>query len=332
MALNVKAAMAVCVSFMAGLCCLMYQVETPRVVAAAPLLHAAEYASRPVAGHPGLIAGDVEWREERARQFNRPNPLARLDTEADAHPTSAEALAARRETAPITAERPALPPLQRKEDPVVAAAELRIPPSPTALAARKVEPPELVARPVSNQQSAPVDVPAVQPPQPMSVVAPPTGPVPAAGSATARQTYTVAAGDSLTRIARRHYQSTDTRYVRLLLEANPQIAKRRNAVVLVGEELLLPPVAAEPTSATAPGAVAGGQPVERAVAPASAQKSAERWYTIQPRDTLERIAQRELDDGARWREILQLNEKLNPHRIQPGMRIKLPPADRIALR
>jgi len=67
-------------------------------------------------------------------------------------------------------------------------------------------------------------------------------------------------------------------------------------------------------------------------AEAPVKTGGERWYTIQRNDTLERIAQRYLKDGRRWREIAAMNRALDPHKIVPGTRIKLPPVIRLAQR
>jgi len=55
-------------------------------------------------------------------------------------------------------------------------------------------------------------------------------------------------------------------------------------------------------------------------------------YTIRKNDTLQSIARRLLDDPERWREIQKLNRDLDPRKIVPGMRIKLPPPVRVAAR
>ncbi len=54
-----------------------------------------------------------------------------------------------------------------------------------------------------------------------------------------------------------------------------------------------------------------------------------RDYTIQPNDILGEIAMRELGTSRRWREILELNPKLDPKRLRPGTVIKLPAMRRL---
>jgi nucleoid-associated protein YgaU len=50
-------------------------------------------------------------------------------------------------------------------------------------------------------------------------------------------------------------------------------------------------------------------------------------YTVDSGDNLSAIAQQELGDANRWREIYDLNKDVigkNPDLIQPGMELKLP--------
>ena len=50
-------------------------------------------------------------------------------------------------------------------------------------------------------------------------------------------------------------------------------------------------------------------------------------YTVDAGDNLSAIAQQELGDANRWREIYELNKDVigdNPDLIQPGMELKLP--------
>jgi len=50
-------------------------------------------------------------------------------------------------------------------------------------------------------------------------------------------------------------------------------------------------------------------------------------YTVDSGDNLSAIAQQELGDANRWREIYELNKDTigdNPDLIQPGMELKLP--------
>lgn len=143
--------------------------------------------------------------------------------------------------------------------------------------------------------------------------------------------YKVAKGDTLSRIARREFESSDPRLVHVLLNANPLIAKRKGRLI-AGEELLIPSAALANGLAGA-GKAPSGDTALAALAPGSkAETASPRWYTIQRNDSLTSIAKRFLDDGQRWREILKLNGSLDPHKIQPGVKIKLPPGIPIAQR
>jgi nucleoid-associated protein YgaU len=142
--------------------------------------------------------------------------------------------------------------------------------------------------------------------------------------------YRVAKGDTLMKIARREWNSDDRRLIALLGEANPQVRERKNHI-RIGEELVIPDAArvqiALGTGPTMPSAAAQTE-IDAAVDPAATD--AARWYTIRRKDTLASIARRFLNDSGRWREIVVLNGALNPRRIVPGMRIKLPPMLRLA--
>ena len=54
------------------------------------------------------------------------------------------------------------------------------------------------------------------------------------------------------------------------------------------------------------------------------KKPQPRYYTITIRDTLWSIAIRHLGDGARYKEILQLNPDLDPNKLPIGGKIILP--------
>jgi LysM repeat protein len=142
----------------------------------------------------------------------------------------------------------------------------------------------------------------------------------------------VAKGDTPSKIARREWNSADPRLAALLVEANPKVRERKG-VILAGEQLVVPSAAVvqRVLSGTSPqvalAATSGTGAGVQAAAPATADVQ---WYTIQRNDTLANIAKRFLKDPQRWREILALNRALDPRKISPGMRIKLPPALRLA--
>ncbi|HKD99403.1 MAG TPA: LysM peptidoglycan-binding domain-containing protein, partial [Planctomycetota bacterium] len=74
-----------------------------------------------------------------------------------------------------------------------------------------------------------------------------------------------------------------------------------------------PVIAAVPTPTT-PGAPQGG------IEP----KPSFRTYTVAKNDTLEKIAKRELGSSQKWRDIVKVNEGLDPKRLKAGASILLP--------
>ena len=61
-------------------------------------------------------------------------------------------------------------------------------------------------------------------------------------------------------------------------------------------------------------------------APKQPARPAERTYTVKQGDTLSDIAQRELGDASKWRQIFEANRSQidDPDLIRPGQRLTLP--------
>lgn len=144
-------------------------------------------------------------------------------------------------------------------------------------------------------------------------------------SATPR-TYTVQAGDTLNKIVKRLWQRSDPEAVRILLVANPDLARRKDRI-FVGEVLKVP----DPDALEQPVALVRAQPPaskdsgEKAKAASPDKKEVRyNWYTVKEKDSLVVIARRYLKDPNRWREIAELNQLRDADRIVPGSRIKLP--------
>ena len=292
MALNVKAAMLLCMGFIGAISWVANQVDLPRVGVASPLTVGTPVDfARTLGAAAALTEGDADRRAAWVRRFERPNAL---DTQAATNRAGDVALAVWSPEAPVAEGAPAatLPPLVGTElNETLAAAE---------------------------PGGALGDVP------PAAETAADTGDVrgtPLVSQGQSARSYRVARGDTLTGIARRHWNSDDRRLVAALVSANPHLAYRKGGRILVGEELRIPDLAVAAGSLPASEA-SGAVPI-----PAT---SSEQWYTIRRNDTLADIAQRFLNDSGRWREIAELNGKLNPHKIVPGMRIKLPPVIRLA--
>jgi nucleoid-associated protein YgaU len=111
--------------------------------------------------------------------------------------------------------------------------------------------------------------------------------------------YTIQAGDNLESIAAA--KLGNARAWNDIVKANPGLDVRRLAI---GAKIKLP-ARAVPTP-TVKAALAANE------------------YEIKAGDTLEKIAKATLGKETRWREIHDANPKLNPSRLQPGTRIKLP--------
>lgn len=301
MALNVKAAILICVGFVGGVSWLMLEVPPGQTALRSPLTVGSVSASHALAGKETWsgpaprLDRPVEW----AGQFAHLNPFDRV---AEAQRTVRTPL----DLAPLLAapvalrEHAGLPPLVYE------------PPSPVHL-------PEMVVAGVT--EPAREDVLAGE----AALQAPEAGP---ARSPTPRH-YQVVKGDTLVKIARREWNSDDARLLALLVALNPQL-RERQSTIYVGEPLLLPD---EVTAARVlAGADTAGVGADVLLAAVTDETASVRWYTIKRNDSLISIARRFLNDGDRWREILKMNDGLDPHKIFPGVRIKLPPVLRVAAR
>jgi nucleoid-associated protein YgaU len=127
--------------------------------------------------------------------------------------------------------------------------------------------------------------------------------------------YVVIPGDTLTRIAAKHYGLGSRQYVNAIVDANRSVIADPD-LLRAGMELVIPEVA---------GAV--WRPTEPEPASAASRPEPVQWYQIAPNDRYITIAREQLGDGGRWREIFELNKDKfpDPGRIRPGVRIKLPP-------
>jgi nucleoid-associated protein YgaU len=74
-------------------------------------------------------------------------------------------------------------------------------------------------------------------------------------------------------------------------------------------------------------AAEGGAPAPESLRPRPDTRPAPKVYTVRPGDTLYGIAKLELGNGARWREIYDLNKSVigpDPNLILPGQRLVMP--------
>lgn len=308
MALNVKAALALCMTFVAGMSWVLQGIATPERVLRSPLHFGTAVAAQPEAAPESL--SDVEVARADF-SFSQPNALQR---ERERQPRPEPRVLSQPIAVPVMLETPRLaveelPPLMRD-------------------AAQPMD----VAR-VDAETSAPVVAHEREAaPQPPVERRTPPDPAGRDEPALAVHEYKVAPGDTLMRILRREWDTSDERVLQLVLMLNPSVRARQDRI-LVGETLLLPD--AEAVALSLAPSVSLGELVtlERELGGATAPAEPEfQWYTIQKRDSLTKIAQRFLDDGRRWREILALNEDLDPDKLFPGMRIKVPATVRVATR
>src|SRR6185436_13836633 len=105
--------------------------------------------------------------------------------------------------------------------------------------------------------------------------------------------YTVGAGDSLWKIAHKHYGSGDEQaHVDAILAANPTLSS--NEYLKVGQKITLPVITAkvDPT---------------RLPAEKQAAETGGRIYVVKEGDTLSAIAKKELGSSKRSNEIFELN-------------------------
>jgi nucleoid-associated protein YgaU len=179
---------------------------------------------------------------------------------------------------------------------------------------------------------------------------------PAAREAGREGEHVVEPGDTLSKIARRYYGSASRDIVSALYEANRTAMASPNAAV-VGRTLRLPVVegitpkpgssGGEPretvvdnmkaprdaagTKTAAHDAVAETKKAEREAAgeaktPARGDKPSYRLYTVRKGDLLSTIAQEQLGNSKRWKEILALNKKIcsDVRNLPCGVEIRIP--------
>ncbi len=132
--------------------------------------------------------------------------------------------------------------------------------------------------------------------------------------------YTVVSGDSLSRIAGRHYGRQAQVFVDAIFKANRNVLSDPNSLK-VGMKLILPNLK-NSNHATKSRTVNSRKP---ASSNTRASQSF-RWYQIQENDSYVSISRDQLGNGNRWDEIYELNRDKfpDPHRIRVGVRIKIP--------
>lgn len=137
--------------------------------------------------------------------------------------------------------------------------------------------------------------------------------------------HTIETGDSLWAIAARYYE--DGSLWPRIKAANPGLDEGR---LLVGQQIVIPPKE-EPATANGAGRAPtpearptpGGNPPGARPAEPRARRHT---YVVERGDTLINIARNLLKDGARWRDIYELNkEKIaDPDRLLVGVELRIP--------
>lgn len=135
------------------------------------------------------------------------------------------------------------------------------------------------------------------------------------GAAASARTYTVRAGDSLSRITERQLGSVSR--MSELMALNGLSDPNR---IFVGQELRLPSGSAPVVAASTPSRAAS-QPAPASGASAGRGDGA---YVVRAGEVLGAIAQRELGRASRYTEIVALNPGLDPDRITEGQRLSMP--------
>jgi nucleoid-associated protein YgaU len=303
MGFSVRVALMICLGSIGGMSWVVQQFSVPRAEAnPAAGMGAGPAAFVSLAGMSGgPTSGDTgRQRVEWVRQFARPSAL---EVQADVNRTQRDALACLPPSSPVEDEvrTVGLPPLAYDANLVLAS-----------------------AAPVDAAWTPDGDGEVV-----LAAAADGAGEMPEPAPVPEQKRYRVGKGDTLTRIAQQSLKSSDRRLVDLLSAANPQV-RQRGGRILVGEELVIPDAATVQRVLSGGRPVPTAEPVAVATADAAPKTADAQWYTIQRNDSLASIAQRFLKDGRRWREIAALNAGLDPHKIVPGLRIKLPPVIRMA--
>ncbi|UCG16995.1 MAG: LysM peptidoglycan-binding domain-containing protein [Phycisphaerales bacterium] len=134
--------------------------------------------------------------------------------------------------------------------------------------------------------------------------------------------YVVKRGESLSKIGRLAYGSCKKVFTDGIFAANRDRLPSPNQV-RAGQTLRLPVIeGVSPKIEPAP----ENKPPSRSTQPPAKTKPSWRWYQIKKGDRYSTIAEREMGDRTRWREIYELNKDIFPDaaHIRWGVRIRIP--------
>lgn len=140
-------------------------------------------------------------------------------------------------------------------------------------------------------------------------------PAPTRLAVTQTRRYTVASGDTLSKIALKFY-GVDSRANReRIINANPALKANPNLLV-IGQSYNVPELENSPVVPPAAETRAEPAPV----------KSSDKVYVVQANDSLWKIAARQLGDGNQWKKIAELNRDVldGGENVRAGMKLKMP--------
>ena len=149
-----------------------------------------------------------------------------------------------------------------------------------------------------------------------------------AQSAAQTKKYTIQEGDgNLANIAKKFYGEREgNRIVNVnrIFEANKNILKSADEI-FVGQTLVIPPLPDAPAGNTQPDDIFGSGLFER-VRSIGGRAETGRWYEVKENDSLWKIAEEQLGDGSRYKEISKLNADIltDENELKLGMRLLLP--------
>jgi nucleoid-associated protein YgaU len=141
--------------------------------------------------------------------------------------------------------------------------------------------------------------------------------------------YIVQEGDgNLSNIAKKFYGPVEgNRLVNVnrIFEANRGILQSADEI-FVGQKLIIPPLPISTQSAGENRSVLSDRIFERVDSIGGGSNESIRWYVVKEDDSLWKIAEKQLGNGSRYKEISKLNADIlvNEDEVDPGMRLKLP--------
>lgn len=239
MGFNVKAALLVSLAFIGGMAWLIHHVGAPVAALPSPIAATEPPAAPAIPTAPPARTSALEYH----------SPLDRQDAQNRAQHDAL--VLSKPSNQPAYLPPLVLPPLE----PAAGAADPEPPPAAPLAAAPANDRPAPDDQPLQPERGTAVT--AAPPPAAAARTPERTGASPGGGSTVAlppptipaAKTYVVQRGDSVARIVRNHWNSDDPRLIRAFVEANPKIRTRQNRI-LIGEELVIPDLAATRLAAT----------------------------------------------------------------------------------